>query len=305
MSDAENPDNLVLPFKVGDSPVRGRIVRLGGSINEILVAHDYSEIVSEVVGEAAVLSVLMGAALKFDGKLIFQLQGDGPVSLVVADYEANGGLRAMASVGTAPTEKALSSIVGKGHIAITIDQGPDMERYQGVTSIDDEALEKSAVSYFMQSEQIPTVVRLAVGKISRPGEPDAWRAGGIMVQFIPAEGGDRERGEAILKSEDDQELWDRAAAFVDSTQDDELLDPSIGPEELLYRLFHEDGVRVFDHTPVNAKCGCNAEKIGAVLSRYTAEDLADIMDEGFIRVSCEFCRHTYLFDGAGVHVTDT
>lgn len=304
MSDTEHPDNFVMPFKVGDSPVRGRVVRLGGPIDQILSAHNFCKIVSELVGEVAVLSVLMGASLKFDGKLIFQLQGDGPVSLVVADYEARGGLRAMASVGQDPTTKALSQAVGKGHIAITIDQGPDMERYQGVTSIDDDILEKSAVSYFTQSEQIPTVVRLAVGKVSRPGKPDAWRAGGIIAQFIPAEGGDRERGEAILKSEEDQELWDRAAAFVTSTEDDELIDPSIGTEELLYRLFHEDGVRVFDQASVTAKCNCNAEKIGAVLSKYKAEDLADMVDDGFIRVSCEFCRHTYLFNTEGTYVSD-
>jgi len=296
-------DNKVTPFKVGDSPVRGRVVQLGSVIDKILIAHDFGTNVSELVGETAVLAALMGAALKFDGKLIFQIQGNGPLSLVVADYAADGALRAMASVHGVPGEAGFEALLGKGHIAITIDQGADMERYQGVTPIEGEKLEKAAVAYFMQSEQIPTIIRLAVGKISRPGAGDEWRAGGIMAQFIPAEGGTRERGEEILKSEDDKEMWDRAAAFVESTQADELLDPSISTDTLLYRLFHEDGVRVFEPTGVRAECGCNAEKIGAVLSKYSEADLADMVEDGFIRVSCEFCRTSYLFDKSGTHVS--
>ncbi|MEL6371584.1 MAG: Hsp33 family molecular chaperone [Pseudomonadota bacterium] len=293
-------DDQIIPFKVGETSVRGRVVRLGPAIDEILKAHRFPDGPSELVGEMACLVAAMGASLKFDGKLILQAQGKGPVPMVVADYTADGALRATASIHEGAHDKSgLGSLLGEGHMVVTIDQGPDMERYQGVTPVEGDTLEKAAVGYFMQSEQIPTVVRLAVGRMSRPGEGEVWRAGAIMAQFVPAEGGDRERGEEILRLEDDQEVWDRAEAFVQSTQADELLDPSLAPEQLLYRLFHEDGVRVFDRKSVRAHCPCHAGKVEAVLSRYGEEELSDMAEDGVIRVECEFCRTSYFFGPDG------
>lgn len=292
-------DDVIIPFQVGDGAVRGRIVRLGAAIDNILQPHGFPDPASELLGEAAALTALMGASLKFEGKLIFQAQGEGDVKLLVADYVSDGAIRATASVAGAAATRGLAALMGKGHLALTIDQGPDMERYQGVTPIEGKTLEEAAVGYFDQSEQIPTAVKLAVGKISRPGEGEAWRAGGVIVQFMPGEGGARERGEASLKSAEDQETWDRAAAFLNTTQADELLDPGLSPEELLYRLYHEDGVRVFEARPIRAACSCSAGKISAVLSRYSAEDLADLSHDGRIKVSCEFCRRDYYFDAEG------
>ncbi|MEM6415783.1 MAG: Hsp33 family molecular chaperone [Pseudomonadota bacterium] len=300
-----NIDDVIVPFKVGQTAVRGRAVRLGPAIDKILSAHDFDDAVSEVVGEASVLVAAMGAALKFDGKLILQLQGDGPMPLVVADYTSNGALRAMATVepsdekstSTESESRCLSDLLGKkSHMMLTVDQGPDMDRYQGVTPVEGDRLEKASIAYFDQSEQIPTAVRLAVGRFSRRGEAPVWRAGGIIVQFVPAEGGVRERGEAVLQSQDDLETWNRAEAFISTVQFDELLDPDLSTERLLYRLFHEDGVRVFDSLPVKADCSCDADKIRAVLKRYPPEELADMMEDGAIRVTCEFCRKVYLFD---------
>ena len=170
-ADPSGTDDILLPFQVGDTAVRGRVVRLTGVIDKILNAHGYEAPVSELVGEAAALVSMMGASLKFDGKLIFQAQGDGPVSMVVADYSANGALRAMASVNepVPDTVRGAKSLLRNGHIALTIDQGADMERYQGVTPIEGEGLSEMAVAYFLQSEQIPTVIRLAVGRVSAPG----------------------------------------------------------------------------------------------------------------------------------------
>ena len=261
----ETGDDSILPFQVGDSAVRGRVVRLGRCIDEILAAHDFPLTVSELVGEAGALVALMGAALKFDGKLILQAQGDGPVSMIVADYASDGALRATATIArTVPSDvRGLGPLLGNGHMALTIDQGPDMERYQGVTPLEGSSLSEAAVAYFNQSEQLPTAVKLAVGRVARAGERDVWRAGGVIAQFIPGEGGERERGEAVLKSEDDEETWDRAETLLQTTQDDELVDPSVSPETLLYRLYHEDGVRVFDARQVKAQCGCNADKISA------------------------------------------
>lgn len=292
-------DDVIIPFQVGAGAVRGRIVRLGAAVDEILSAHGFPDAVSELLGETAALTALMGASLKFDGKLIFQAHGDGDVRLLVADYAADGSLRATASRSGETRGRGLAALMGKGHLALTIDQGPDMERYQGVTPIEGRTLAEAAVAYFDRSEQIPTAVRLAVGKVARPGASEVWRAGGVIVQFVPGEGGTRERGEAVLKSAEDEEAWNRAASFLNTTRADELLDPALSPEELLYRLYHEDGVRVFGAQAVRAACACNAGKIAAVLSRYSSEEIADLSDDGVIKVTCEFCRRDYRFDAAG------
>ena len=297
----ETGDDAVLPFQVGDSAVRGRVVRLAGTIDDILTPHDYPDAVSELLGEAVCLVAMMGSALKFDGKLIFQAQGDGPVPMIVADYVAGGALRGMAKAAPdLPAEaRGIAALTGKGHIAMTIDQGPDMERYQAVTPIEGEALSDAAVAYFDQSEQIPTVIRLAVGRIAEPGAGERWRAGGVMAQFVPGEGGARERGEDVIMGAFDREIWERSAAFVETVQADELLDPAISPERLLYRLFHEDGARVFDAQPVHHDCGCNSGKIAAVLERYGEEELRDMVEDGAITVTCEFCRKAYQFTPSG------
>ncbi|MEM9704860.1 MAG: Hsp33 family molecular chaperone [Pseudomonadota bacterium] len=300
----------ILPFQIAETAVRGRVIRLGPAIDEILTRHPFEASVKMLIGETAALVAMMGSSLKFDGRLIFQVQGDGPVPMLVSDYAASGALRATASVAT---DSALDEIPAikdrapmrvlmgnKAHIVVTVDQGPDMERYQGVTPLDGATIAEAAVSYFDQSEQIPTAVKLGVGRIAGLDGKETWRAGGILAQFVPGEGGGRERGEAILKGPEEQELWDRAAALLETTQLDELLDPMIASETLLYRLFHEDGVRVFDPQPVRAECHCGAHKIEPVLSRYTAEDLADMAEDGVITVTCEFCRTDYRFapDGA-------
>ena len=298
-------DNFILPFKVGDHAIRGRIIRMGSQIDQILSRHPYNNAVKETLGEVAALTAMMGSSLKFDGRFILQLQGDGPASILVSDYTTKGGqLRAMASVSDEISdEKTLQELLGdKAHIAVTIDQGPDMERYRGVTPLEGETLSSSAVAYFDQSEQIPTAVKLAVGRVSAPGIADQWRAGGIMVQFMPGEGGARERGDAILKAPEDRDAWERAEVFLQTTQSDELLDPAISAEMLLYRLYHEDGVRVFEPSAISAECSCNSGKISAVLKRYSKDELAEMVEDGFIRVTCEFCRTEYLFseDGAPV-----
>ncbi|MEL7486077.1 MAG: Hsp33 family molecular chaperone [Pseudomonadota bacterium] len=299
-ADAVFEDDMILPFQVGETAIRGRVVRLGGAIDEILSRHPFPDPVREILGEAAVLVAMMGSSLKFDGRMIFQARGDGPVSMMVADYEADGSLRATASVAHAiGAASRFDALVGSGHFAVTVDQGVDMERYQGVAPIEGETLAEAAVAYFNQSEQIPTAIRLAVGRISRPGEGERWRAGGVIAQFVPGEGGDRERGEAVIKGLDDEEAWARAAAFLETAQPDELLDPALSPHQMLYRLFHEDGVRVFDPSKVTARCSCNSDRIQSVLVRYSPEELVDMVEDGAIRVTCEFCRKLYKFNTDG------
>lgn len=291
-------DDVVLPFQVADTAVRGRVVRLAGAIDEILSVHGFSDPLSELLGEAVSLVAMMGASLKFDGKLIFQAQGNGPVSLIVADYTAGGNLRATAKTSAESLPRGSRALLGDGSIVMTIDQGPDMDRYQGVTPLEGESLAEVAAAYFAQSEQIPTIVKLSVGRIHIPGEGEHWRAGGLMAQFVPQEGGG-ERGVAAALAGEDRETWERAQAFIETVQPDELLDPQISAETLLYRLFHEDGVRVFDPSPLQAACSCNAEKISAVLSRYSEDDLRDMVEDGSITVTCEFCRKDYRFSPEG------
>ncbi len=295
-------DDVVLPFQVGDSAVRGRVVRIGGPIDKILHSHNFSPPVSNLVGEASAFVAMMGAALKFDGKLILQAQGDGPVSMIAADYTVDGALRATASLrdpqGSVAGEGA-RALLGNGHLALTIDQGPDMDRYQGVTPIEGETLGDAAIAYFAQSEQIPTAIKLAVGRVERPGEGEVWRAGGIIAQFMPGEGGGRACGDEMLRESEDREIWNRAATLLDTTKADELLDPYLSAEELLYRLYHEDGVRVFEPISVRAECSCNPGKISAVLTRYEKSELSAMVEEGMIKVTCEFCRTEYAFTSSG------
>ncbi|MEM9495468.1 MAG: Hsp33 family molecular chaperone [Pseudomonadota bacterium] len=295
-------DDVVVPFQVADTAVRGRLVRLAGGIDDILRPHQFPDEVSELVGEATALAAMMGSALKFDGKLIFQAQGDGPVKLVVADFLTSGDIRAMASfdAGAAPLPRGAAALLGKGHMAFTIDQGAEMDRYQGVTGLDGDNLAAMAVAYFAQSEQIPTVVKLAVGRASTLGGDEVWRAGGIMVQFVPDEGGNAVCGEGVDMDAGDDDVWTRLSAFVETTQADELLDPSISPSTLLLRLFHEDGVRVFDPVAIRAACGCSGEKIATVLKKYSTADLAEMVEDGIITVTCEFCRAAYRFSPEGV-----
>lgn len=296
-------DDVVIPFQVGETAVRGRLVRLGPAIDDLLSRHDFPLPLKQLVGETAALVAMLGAALKFDGKLILQAQGDGPVSMIVADYTAGGALRATAKIQAGQEDEAaralgpeLHFLLRRGHMVMTIDQGADMERYQGVVPLEGPNIARAAVNYFAQSEQIPTAIELAVGRITDGDGRETWRAGGVMVQFMAAEGGTRERGEEVLMAEDDREAWNRAAILLETVKADELLDPTVSPEELLFRLYHEDGVRVFDGTPAHFACTCNRGKIASVLAQYTRADIEDMLEDGAIEVTCDFCRTSYRFE---------
>lgn len=292
------PDDLVAPFQIEGEPVRGRIVRLGGAVDKILEAHAYPEAVANLLGETCALAALVGSNLKFDGRLIVQAQGDGPVRYVVADYDTEGSLRgycrydadAVAELSKGFVRPGAKSLLGQGVFIMTVDQGPDMDRYQGVTAIEGETLALCAEQYFAQSEQTPTRVRLAVGQVDT-GEGPRWRSGGMMIQNIAE---DDARGPTA-------EAWTRTQAFFETIGEDELLDPTISAETLLFRLFHEDGVRVFEAKPLKAFCRCSQERISGVLRSFSAEERADMVeDDGKIRVTCEYCSSTYEVDPADV-----
>lgn len=317
------PDDLVLPFQIEATGVRGRIVRLGPLVQDVLTRHAYPEPVARLLGEALSLVALLGVSLKFDGTLVLQTQGDGPVGLLVANFTSPGGIRGYAQVDhealAALGDKAdgAGALLGKGHLALTIDPGGDMDRYQGIVALQGQSLSDAAHEYFQQSEQIATSIKLAVGSVATGAEP-AWRAGGIMIQHLAVEGGivdEREREAraearqrddlAAAQGEEAEEEWARAVALLETTEDHELLDPTVAPETLLYRLFHEDGVRVFDHHDVERVCRCSMERSRGILKSFPKEEISDMAEDGLLRVRCEFCNSEYAFDPETLEPRDT
>ncbi|SFS80412.1 Hsp33 family molecular chaperone [Brevundimonas viscosa] len=291
-------DNLAAAFQIEGWPVRGRLVRLGEAIDAILSAHAYPEPVAGLLGEACALAALVGSSLKFDGRLIVQAQGDGPVRYVVADYDTAGHLRGycrydpdeVEAVSQGFARPGAKTLLGKGVFVMTLDRGPDFERTQGITPIEGESLSLAAEHYFEQSEQVPTKVRLAVGTVSS-GYGPSWRAGGALIQLIA---GDAARGST-------EDVWDRSRALFQTLGDDELVDPTISPETLLFRLFHEDGVRLEDARPLKAQCRCSKDRIAAVLTSFSEEDRAGMVeDDGKIRVTCEYCASVYELEPAEI-----
>ena len=293
-------DDLILPFQAEHADVSGRLVKLGPVVDTILSRHAYPEAVSQLLGEAVALTALLGAALKFEGKFILQASTDGPVDLLVADYQVPGGLRGYARFSAERLAELPpgAKLLGEGHLAMTIDRGSDTERYQGVVPLEGESLTEAADTYFRQSEQLPTFIRLAVARHYRAGDKGGnawtWRAGGLLVQKLTREGGrGSARGSAIA-----EEDWARAKALAETVEDHELLDPMLPPDRLLYRLFHEERVRAFRAIPLNSYCSCSQARVEELLRRFSAEDLAEMVVDGEVWVTCEFCNRRYRFDPA-------
>jgi molecular chaperone Hsp33 len=297
MPDAPIPDDLVGAFQIEGEPVRGRIARLGPAIDQILRAHAYPEPVANLLGEACALAALVGSNLKFDGRLIIQAQGSGPVRYVVADYDTSGGLRGycrfdeerLAAVSAGFVRPGARTLLGDGVFIMTVDQGEDMDRYQGVTAIEGETLALCAEQYFAQSEQTPTRVRLAVGQVEGPKGRQDWRAGGVLIQNIAE---DEARGSTA-------EAWSRTQILFETLGEDELVDPELSSHTLLWRLFHEDGVRVFGSNPLRAFCRCSQERIETVLRSFDVGEREDMVEgDGMIRVTCEYCSRVYAVEPA-------
>jgi len=308
-------DDIVLPFRTDRSGVIGRLVRLGPAIDTILSRHDMPVPVAQALGEAVALTTMLGAALKFAGKLIVQTKTDGILDFLVVNLEAGGRVRGYAryskkrfaelAANGATIEQG--ALLGKGHLAITIDQGGDMDRYQGIVALDGESLVGAALSYFRQSEQLPTFLRLAVARHYRAGEGGRggtwqWRAGGLMIQSLAGAGGNPQAPRP--EGTDDAELqeeraedWQRARILAATVEDHELLDPTLSPQRLLYRLFHEEGVRALPPASVEAYCRCSREGVEAFLRSFGEEGLADMREpDGSIKVTCEFCTASYRFE---------
>ena len=310
----EGADDVVLPFAVEPLDVRGRVVRMGDSIDTILARHRYPDAVARLLGEAAALTVLLGSSLKFEGRFQLQTKSDGPVEMVVVDYDAPDRLRATARFdkdkveALGPGTVKASDLLGSGLLAMTIDQGSDRSRYQGVVALEGQGFEEAAHQYFRQSEQIPTQVRLAVAEQFENGR-HTYRAGGLMIQFLPSsperlrqadlDPGDIPEGHASndLAGPSEDDAWLEAKSLVGTVEDHELVDPTVSSETLLYRLFHERGVRVFEGQQVHEECTCSHERIMSMMRRFPPEDRRDMVGEnGRIGITCEFCSRFYDLD---------
>jgi molecular chaperone Hsp33 len=316
---ATSVDDTIVPFAVEALDLRGRVVRLGPLVDTILRRHAYPTPVARLLGEAIVLTVMLGSVLKFEGRFILQTQTDGPVRMLVVDFRTPGNVRGCArfdkervAAAMAAGEDAPGALLGHGHLAMTIDQGPDMSRYQGLVALEGKDLEHAAHEYFLRSEQIPTRVRLAVAEefsANGSGPRHRWRAGGMLLQFLPKKSermrqpdldpGDAPEGTTPhVVAEDD--AWVEGRSLIATVGDLELVDPTLSGERLLYRLFHERGVRVFRDASVKAECSCSRESVGRMLKSFSADDRKHMVENGVISVTCEFCNATYVFDPGDV-----
>lgn len=308
-------DDAVRPFAVAGLDLRGRAIQMGPALDAILARHDYPPAVSKLLGEATVLAILLGSSLKFEGKFILQTETDGPVDMLVVDFRTPDAVRAYARFDKDAVARAEAggaadpgALLGNGFLAMTIDQGSNMSRYQGVVPLEGDSLEAVAHTYFRQSEQIPTRVRLAVAEMHvRDGGAmlHRWRAGGILVQFLPDDSGRVRRqdlpggdvpDEIVVDMPEEDDSWIEALSRVGTVEDHELTDPSVPVERLLYRLFHERGVRVFRPAAIRDRCSCSRERVEAMLGRFSADEIEESIEDDAISVTCEFCGATYVFD---------
>ncbi|MDZ4096315.1 MAG: Hsp33 family molecular chaperone HslO [Paracoccaceae bacterium] len=308
-------DDTVLPFQLDRSDIRGRVVRLDGALDQVLRQHAYPPQIEALVAEAALLTAMIGQMVKLRWRLSLQVQGRGAVKLIATDYYGPtedgqpARIRAYANFDTERFDPATPAYdqIGDGAFAIRIDQGPGMTPYQGITPIAGGSLSACAETYFAQSEQLPTRFALSFGRSQVPGEAAQWRGGGVMVQHMPkasplmaARDGSGEGGlltHADILDGDEGEHWTRINILLDTVEELELIGPTVQPTDLLVRLFHEEGPRVFDAQPVRFGCSCSADKVRNSLGIYSQKDLAHMTTaEGVLTADCQFCGAHYEFD---------
>ncbi len=289
--DDRRRDDIVLPFQIEAPGLRGRLVRLGDAVDTILKRHDYPPPVAALLAEALALSATLSAALKYDGIFTLQLKGDGPVPMLVTDVTTAGAIRGYAEVsGELPDDLAIAaapvrSLVGKGYLAFTVDQGEHTERYQGIVELTGDSLTECIDHYFRQSEQFSAAMQVTAGQ----NDAGQWRAGAMMLQRLPDQ-------EAIVALEERDEAWRRSVILMSSVTAAELLDPVLAPADLLFRLFHEDGVRVYEQQPISFGCRCSHERAARILTSLPRREVEELIVEGEVTVTCQFCNETQHFD---------
>ncbi len=289
-------DNLLRPFQLERSALRGRVVRLGALVDRVLTRHDYPEPVGRMLGELFVLAATLAGGLKFNGTFSLQIQSDGPVSLMLADCTNEGAMRGYARYDEARLARIsrsdVQALLGHGRLAFTVDQNQLGQAYQGIVELSGPTLTDCMQAYFRQSEQLKTGLKIAVDRIADAGGP-RWRAGGIMIQRLADEARDDWSDEQALED------WRRTMLLLGTATAAELVDPHLAPERLLLHLFHEEGVRVFTPHGLRFGCRCSRERVETMLRRFPEHELDDMRDDdGDVVVTCQFCNIDFRFDDA-------
>jgi len=289
-------DDSLFGFHLSGGLVRGRVVRLGHALDEVLAGQaDLPEPVLRLLAETTVLAVALAGGLKYEGVFTFQVSADGPVHTLMADVTSTGDLRAVCRVERARLAEAVAdlaaadgeprALLGRGHVAFTVDQGPRTDRYQGITDLTAGSLAAAVEHYFAQSEQLPTHVRAAAGRTA----DGAWRGGCLLIQRMPPEAGGRGGSGA-------DDAWETAGVLLDTVATEELLAADLAPDRLAHRLFHGESLVPGDTRPLRFGCRCSREKLAAVLARYPRSELESLkQDDGLVSASCQFCGAHYTF----------
>ena len=310
---ATPPDNLLQPFQIESMAAQGRLVRLGDAVQAVVCAHDYPPDVARVLGEAQAIAGVIAGTLKFDGVMTFQIKGDGPVTILIVDVTSDGAMRGyaqfndekLAAISAEPgavkgPRQDVPRLFGGGYLALTVDQGPDTQRYQGIVPLEGATLTDCAHTYFRQSAQLDAVLKVAVDRVADADGGMRWRAGALILQKLEQRGTQQQSGDNEDPASDD--AWRRAIALLGSCTSAELLDPALHPNDLLYRLFNEDGVRVFDPSPLTMRCRCSRDRVENVLRSFPRAEIAEMKIGDDVVVTCEFCNQSYKFDPAAIDV---
>ncbi|MDY0008074.1 MAG: Hsp33 family molecular chaperone HslO [Bdellovibrionales bacterium] len=293
-------DNVIQPFRLEKSNVRGRMVRVGSVLEHIMQQHKYPPPVSALLSEVATLCLLLSAMLKYEGIFTLQIKGDGPIRMLVADVTHQGEMRAYASFDEQGVKKLAKRkkevrgdhyhLLGKGYIAFTVDQGDAENRYQGIVELKGDSIVEAVQHYLTQSEQIKTSFKLAVHP-----QDGQWRTGAIMIQQMPEDDAGKKQAPSDVSLDD----WARAVMLLDTCSDGEMLSPVLHSADLLYRLFNEDGVRVYSPTHLRFKCRCSREKVENILRTIPQAELEEICEkDGHVSIKCEFCSEEYMFNNS-------
>jgi molecular chaperone Hsp33 len=284
--------SAIRPFYLEGAPARGRLVRLGPLADAVLSRHAMPAPVTALLGEALALTAGLASALKFKGSFSLQARGDGPVSMLLADCTAESALRGYAkadaeAVASLDPHPSAARLLGAGHLAFTVDQGPDMERYQGIVPLEGASLADLTHTWFRTSQQVEAAVKLAAAPTEH-----GWRAAALLLERIAFEG-----GEARVKGtpEEEDEAWRTAVTLAGSATTAEMLDEGLAPDRLLWRLFHELAPKVQPSRPVSFGCRCTRDRIGRILAGFGGEDLDHMSEAGHITVTCEFCNVDFRF----------
>ncbi len=297
------PDNLVQPFQVETLELRGRFVRLGSTLNDIIKRHNYPYPAAKLLAEALTLTACLANAMKYEGVFTIQAMGDGPIPLLVSDITNTGAIRGYVNINEEKLKElygnldkvdkdvnlAIPHLMGQGHLAFTMNSKLHKDRYQGIVELTGESLTDCVHHYFHQSEQIETVIKVAADQVKEENGKLVWRSCAIMLQRLPAEEKDKFSQSELKQMEED---WNRALVFLGSSTADEMLSPTLAPSHLMYRLFNEDGVRVFEPLPIQDKCQCDKKRMENVLKSMTEEELEEAMVDGVVTVTCQFCSKT-------------